>query len=82
MDMPMRGEKYSGPEGKVEVVAVDGAVEEVVTVRPEGGGEEQKVPLQEWRTNYVYSPGEETELTQRAREGYDAEGAEGVQEEQ
>lgn len=69
--MPARGEKYNGPDGRVEVVAADGAFEDAITVRPDGGGEERKVPLKEWRQSYVYSPGDETELTRRAREGFE-----------
>ena len=58
-------------------MATDGAVEGVITVAPEGGGEQRRIPLDEWRHNYVFQ-GEDyggmkvnRELTAAARRGFD-----------
>jgi hypothetical protein len=49
------GEKYSDLDGREwEVVAVDMAVDNKVTVQPAGGGEKQEVPLQQFRSEFTY----------------------------
>lgn len=82
MQLPNRGERYNGPDGPVEVVAVDGAAG-TVSVRPDNapGGEPQVVALADWRAGYVFAPhGADPymggavvnkELTAAARRGYE-----------
>jgi hypothetical protein len=85
-NLPNRGEKYSGPDGPVEVLAVDG-VQGTVTVTPAGqpGAEAKVIPLRDWvNGGYAYQPEGgggpgvpqnatvNDELTQAARRGYAA----------
>lgn len=78
--LPVRGERYRGPSGAVEVVeviAVDAAIEGVVLVKPAGAGSQvdgTKIPLPEFRREYVYAP-ESTaspEVQEAARQGFES----------
>lgn len=72
------GEQYTDLEGTCcEVVAVDMAVEECITLRPAGGGEQRKVPLREFRSEYSYvHPGATSgPVADAARSGYEGEDA-------
>lgn len=76
---PNRGDKFRGPDGEVEVVSVDFAVEGVVLVKPAGAGsnvEPTKVSLAEWRGRYVYvHPDAATgEVADAARRGFEDRG--------
>ena len=53
--LPSRGERYRGPEGYVEVLAVDGP-QGKVTVQVAGGGEQRDIELEEWRNSYSFAP--------------------------